>query len=260
MLKRLLEVSCSPLGVTTLLLVCGLLLVLIRRRSRWGCRLLASGAVLYLLFLFSPLAEIAIRHLEVQYAPLMRAESSPPIEQIVILSGYGETHSVTPVTSNISAETLCRLAEGIRLYRQLPAPKVILSGGVLRRGDQAVARIMADVLEALGVPSHDILLEDRSQNTYENLVNVKRMIGVQPFVLVTSAADLPRAMAVAHRLGMSPVAAPACIWTLQHHGAGMSVQSVLAGFTTPSLARLARLQWAFHEYVGYLWYKIWGWV
>jgi uncharacterized SAM-binding protein YcdF (DUF218 family) len=258
MMKRLLEVLLSPLGVTTLLLACGFLLAILRRQSRWGYRLMASGAVLYLIFLFSPLAEIVIRSLEVQYAPLVQPEPSLAVERIVILAGYGEMHPSTPVTSNVTAETLCRMAEGIRLYRQFPASKVILSGGTLRQGDQAVASIMADVLRVLGIPAHDILIEDQSQNTYENLVNVKPMIGTQPFVLVTPAVDLPRAMAVAHKLGMHPVAAPACIWTLQHHGAGMSVQSVLAGFTTPSLERLARLQWAFHEYVGYLWYKVLG--
>ena len=84
------------------------------------------------------------------------------------------------------------------------------------------------------------------------------MLGTQPFVLVASACDLPRAMAVAHKLGMHPIAAPACIWTLQHHAADLSVREALEGLTTPSLQRLPRLQWAFHEYVGYLWYKVLG--
>src|SRR5215470_2501349 len=105
-----------------------------------------------------------------------------------------------------------------------------------------VASIMADLLRALGVPADDILVEGQSQTTYENLVFVQPMLGPQPFVLVAAACDLPRAMAVAQKLGMHPVAAPACIWTLQHHAASLSVREVFDGMLTPSLERLARLQ------------------
>jgi len=86
---------------------------------------------------------------------------------------------------------------------------------------------------------------------------VKGLLGTQPFVLVAAACDLPRAMAVGHKLGMAPVAAPACIWTLQQ-SPEVSVRGVVDGMLTPSLERLARLQWAFHEYVGLLWYKMLG--
>jgi len=75
---------------------------------------------------------------------------------------------------------------------------------------------------------------------------------------VAAAGDLPRAMAVAHKLGLHPLAAPAGIWTWQQYAAGMRVSRVLKVFPLPAIERLPRLQWAFHEYVGYLWYKIRG--
>jgi len=253
--KHLLEVGFSPLGVTTLLFACGLLLSLRRRPARGGPRLLAAGALLYLVWLCLPVAEIGIGHLEVQYAPLLQP---PSFNRIVVLAGYGETHPSIPVTSNVSPQTLCTVAEGLRLYRQMPGAKVLLSGGRAWQEDQPVASIMADLLRALGVPADDILVEGQSQTTYENLVFVQPLLGTQPFVLVAAACDLPRAMAVAQKLGMHPVAAPACIWTLQHHAAGLSVREVFGGMLTPSLERWARLQWAFHEYVGYLWYRILG--
>jgi len=243
--------------MTTLVLVSGLLLSLRKGSSRVGHRLLTAGALLYLAWIYSPLAEISIRYLEIQHAPLLQPPSAA-IDRIVVLAGYGETHPSIPVTSNISSQTLCNMAEGIRLYRQMPGTKMLLSGGIARQDDQPVASIMADFLRAVGVPEHDILIEGQSQNTYENLLYVQPMLGTQPFVLVAAACDLPRAMAVAHKLGMHPIAAPACIWTLQHHAAGLSVRDGLQGMTTPSLQRLARLQWAFHEYVGYLWYKVLG--
>jgi len=36
------------------------------------------------------------------------------------------------------------------------------------------------------------------------------------------------------------------------------VREVLDGVSTSSPERVARLQWAFHEYVGLLWYKLLG--
>jgi uncharacterized SAM-binding protein YcdF (DUF218 family) len=254
--KHLLEAAISPLGVTTLVLMGGLLLSLRARASRRGPRLLMAGACLYLVWLWSPLAEIAIRSLEVQYPPLLQ----PPVvalDRIVVLAGYGETHPTIPVTSNVSPHTLCNLVEGLRLYHQMPGAKLLMAGGRLRQDDQPVAHIMADLLRALGVPADDILVEGQSQTTYENLLYVKGLLGTQPFVLVAAACDLPRAMAVGHKLGMAPVAAPACIWTLQQ-SPEVSVRGVVDGMLTPSLERLARLQWAFHEYVGLLWYKMLG--
>jgi uncharacterized SAM-binding protein YcdF (DUF218 family) len=255
--KRRLETALSPLGVTTWLFTFGLLVTLFSEQSRVGYWLLTAGAVLFLAWLYSPLADIGLRFLENQYAPLVQ----PPlcaVDRIVILAGYGKTQPSSAVMSTVSPQTLCNLAEGLRLYRRLPTAKVLLSGGIMRQGDPPIASLMADVLREMGVPAHNILVEGQSQNTYENFVYVQRMIGTQPFILVAAAGDLPRAMAVAHRLGLHPVAAPAGIRTSQQPAAGRRVARMLAVFTTPDFERLPRLQWAFHEYVGYVWYKIRG--
>src|SRR5215471_18937094 len=196
-MKHLLEAVLSPLGVTTLVLVAGLLLSLRVRPSRAGLWLLAAGACLHLVWLCSPLAEIVIWSLEVQYPPLVQP-AAVALERIVVLAGYGETHPAIPVTSQVSCHTLCNVIEGLRHYHQRPAAKLLL--------------------------------------------------GTQPFVFVAAACDLPCAMAVGHKLGMAPVAAPACIWTLQHYAAGVSVRGVMDAMRTPSPERVARLQWAFHEY------------
>jgi uncharacterized SAM-binding protein YcdF (DUF218 family) len=195
--------------------------------------------------------------LESQYAPLVQLPSCT-VDRIVILAGYGTTQPCVAVMSTVSPQTLCNLAEGLRLYRRLPASKVLLSGGIMRPGDPPLASLMADVLREMGVPAHDILVEEQSQDTYENLVHVQRMVGTQPFILVAAAGDLPRAMAVAHKLGLHPVAAPAGIRTWQQHASGRHLSRVLEVCTTVDFERLPRLQWAFHEYIGYVWYKIHG--
>ncbi len=261
-LKRTLEVTISPLGIMSLLLAGGVMLSLFGRHPRQGRRLLVSGALLYLIFTFSPLAEILMRGLEKPFEPMLVPPGEPKIDRIVVLSGYGEFCPAFPVTSNLSGETVGRLAEGIRLHRLLPGSKLIVSGGVVREGDGPIAGLMADFARQLGVRAEDILVEGNSTTTYENLLEVRKMVGSNPFVLVTSACDLWRASAVARKLGMAPIPAPAGIWALKDYparmNAGQWATSLLGGFAHPSPTRLARIQWAYHEYVGYVWYRLLG--
>jgi uncharacterized SAM-binding protein YcdF (DUF218 family) len=262
MLKRLVELSFSPVGIMTAILVAGIVLSVTKRKRRTGHRLLFVAAGLYLVFTSSPLAELAIANLEGFYPPLQAVDSSSRVERIVILSGYGVENPSTPVTSNLAGETICRVAEGIRLYRQIPKSKIVVSGGILRRGDKPIAQQMADFIVAMGVSTEDVLVEGRSRDTYENLVEVKPIVGQNPFILVTSACHLRRAMAIAHKLGMTPIPAPACIWTLQEFPPGKPWSAwslkVVKSFGYPSVARLGSLQLAYHEYVGFVWYRLLG--
>ncbi len=260
--KRLVEFATSPVGVMAILLAAGVILILRRRHFLAGRRLLAAGALLCAVYIFSPLAEVLIYGLEKDYRPLLAPEPESSPRRIVVLSGYGEEHAAVPVTSTISTETCCRLAEGIRLYRLLPGAKLVLSGGVLREGDKAVAGIMADFCRQAGIPAEDLIVEGASLTTYENLVQVQKMLENEPVILVTSGFGLRRALAVAGRLGMEVTPAPACLWSIQHLGPDMGwkewLTTAAGGFAYPSLARLVYIQRAWHEHLGYLWYLLLG--
>lgn len=257
-LRQLLALCGSPLGIMTFLFAAGLLAKAIWPGSRGGRRLLLSGVLLYLLFLFTPLAEVAVATLERVYPPLLKTDPSGGIRTIVVLSGYGEDHPLFPVTSEMSGETITRMVEGIRLYRGLPGARLVISGGVVHKGDKPVANLMADFSRAMGVPDKDVVIEGRSSTTYENLVEVKKIVGETQFILVTSACVLPRAMAVARKLGMKPLGAPAGVWAAQHYPSGMSWpdlgSQLVRSVSRPSLERFSYLQRAYHEYVGILYY------
>jgi uncharacterized SAM-binding protein YcdF (DUF218 family) len=261
-IKDSIEAIFSPLGIVAILMSAGIVLCFWKRRISAGRRLLISGGLLFLIFLFSPLAENLMLGLEKQYPPLLSPPQSPKIDRIIVLAGYAEENPRCPITSNVSEQTLCSLAEGIRLYRMVPGARVILSGGVARPGDKPVAAIMADFLNQMGVADSDLVVEGNSRNTYENLREVKKLVGSRPFILVALGCDLRRAVAVARKLQMQPVPAPACLWTLQHHSAEMSgaqrIADFFSGFARPSSIRFSKLQWAWHEYLGYAWYQLLG--
>jgi uncharacterized SAM-binding protein YcdF (DUF218 family) len=259
-LAELLETCFSPIGLMTILFASGLLVSAFRRQSRMGRHLIWSGAGLYLVFLLTPLAEALYANLEHPFPPMLHPDAS--VRTIVVLSGYGEDFPFLPVTSKLARETIQRMVEGIRLYREIPGARLILSGGVVRRRDGPVANLMADFARAMGVPNRDIVVEGQSTTTYENLAEVKKLIGSERFILVTSSGDLRRAAAVARKLGMKPLAAPAAIWAARYYPAGMSWlewgYKLMKDTGYPLPDRLSYLQLAYHEYLGYVWYWMLG--
>lgn len=259
-LKDLLVACFSPLGLTTILFVSGILLRVFRRHSRRAYHLVWSGVGLYLVFLLTPLAEVLYANLEHPYPSMLHPDAS--VRTIVVLSGWGNDLPFVAVTSKLNADTISRMVEGIRLYRELPKARLIVSGGSVPPGSTPVANLMADLARAMGVPGQDIVVEGLSTTTYENLLEVHKMVGSEPFILVTSSGELRRATAVAHRLEMKPLPAPAAIWAAPYYPPRMPWlewgRRVIEDLGDPSADRLLYLQRAYHEYLGYVWYWMRG--
>jgi uncharacterized SAM-binding protein YcdF (DUF218 family) len=256
--KQSIEFIFSPFGMVILLLIVGTLFCLISRHSRAGHRFLFCGSLLFLIFTLSPLATYLMWNLERQFPPLIRPPTTPKIERIAILAGYAEEGPGIPVTSSVSEQTIASLSEGLRLHRLLPNAKLIVSGGVAEKGKRSVAAVMADFLQELGVPKESLIIEGNAQNTFENLREVKNLVGTAPFILVASGCDLRRAVAVAKKLQMNPIPAPAYIWTLQRHPINWTLTDWAVNYFRNHgyiSLNIFRLQWAYHEYVGYLWYS-----
>ena len=255
--SRLLSVE----GLILLLLVAGVLASLSKRRARLSQPLLMLGAILSLVVLLTPVPDILIATLEHPFPPLLKVSPDRDIETIVVLSGEAWYHPGLPIEEDLEAETCKRILEGIRLYNQRRDLKLLISGGSrVGAGQQVpVASVIADFARTFGVPAGSILVEDKSQNTYENLVEVKRILGAKKFILVTSAYHLPRAMAVAHKLQMNPIPAPAWISGSSGQYRTGSIHLIWSWetvrmFGAPDSERFVLLDRALHELVGYAWY------
>ena len=259
-LNGVLATCISPVGIMTILFVSGILVNALRRQSHMGHYLVWSGVGLYLIFLLTPLAEVLYANLEHPYPSMLHPDAS--VRTIVVLSGYGEDLPSLPVTSKLSADTISRVVEGIRLYREIPDAKLIVSGGIIRHQDGPIGNLMADFAKVMGVPNQDIIVEGRSTTTFENLQEVRKIVRSEPFILVTSSGHLRRATAVARKLGMQPLPAPAAIWAARYYPAGMSWMhwgwTVLGDVGYPEMNRFCYLQQAYHEYVAYVWYWMLG--
>lgn len=92
-------------------------------------------------------------------------------------------------------QTQSRAAKGIELLNEGYAPKIIFSGAALDDGPSN-AFAMRDLALSEGVSSKSILIDEKSQNTYENAVNSKTIIDelqAKKIILVTSPYHQRRA-------------------------------------------------------------------
>jgi uncharacterized SAM-binding protein YcdF (DUF218 family) len=67
---------------------------------------------------------------------------------------------------------------------------------------------MSALFILLNVPKNSIII-DHSLNTFMSAVNIKKYLGNEKFILVTSAVHMLRSMVLFSREGLKPIPAPA---------------------------------------------------
>jgi uncharacterized SAM-binding protein YcdF (DUF218 family) len=105
--------------------------------------------------------------------------------------------------------SLPRLVEGIRLWRENPGAKLIFTGAAAQNNPVSSAEVTSRVAQSLGVPLSAIVTLDKPRDTRQEAAEVAKVVGKTPFLLVTSASHLPRAMIFFQQQGLDPLPAPA---------------------------------------------------
>lgn len=237
-IKKLIGLLTRPGTLVFLLLAYGIFLVARspNARKKKGLVLLGVGVVCFYLFSTGPLPNILLYPLESRYEPVTSARNLSDIKYIVVLSGDLRQNDQVPVTSQLAVTTVLRVTEAIRLFNLLGGvPVMVMSGG------SPMGEKMAALAQGLGVPPAKLLLETKSQDTHDQAVQVKAIVQDQPFLLVTSASHMPRAMAIFQSLGMRPQAAPADY----RYSREFSREAFF-----PSGSSLRTLELVIHEYLG----------
>jgi len=94
-----------------------------------------------------------------------------------------------------------RLLEGIKLYENNVAPKIIMTGNHGREEYDEV-NVMKKFAMDKGVPSGDIFMDHAGFSTYESLYRAKEIFEAQKIVIVTQEYHLYRALHIANELGI----------------------------------------------------------
>lgn len=241
-IKKIISALLMPASILAILLATGLLLLVFRCRKT--AAVFFSLAFIGLLVCSLPfLPNALLDPLQSQYVMLKTLPNN--IHTIVVLDGGIVQNPYSSTHARLSAATLSRLMEGIRLYRQASQATLVLSGGPVN--SYSGAQLMAQEAIALGVKPSDIKIEDQSRDTKEEARFLVPLLGQQPFVLVTSAVHMPRSMFWFKAAGLHPIAAPTqFLATPQGH---------ICDYI-PNAGNIVLTQIAWHEYLGIAWAKL----
>lgn len=204
-LRHLIEALINPYSLIFIGLVI-LLLYAPKHGQTRGFRLIFLAMVVALFLLSTGwLAKGLTHYLEGTYATVEKVDHN--IRWIVVLGGGQAQYAMDKPNNTLSTASLRRLIEGMRLHRQLPKARLLLSGGGM--GENSEAATMARLAdEVFKLPKEAIVLEPRALNTAQQAVEIKPWVGGAPFYLVTSAIHMPRAMALCQQQGLHPIPAP----------------------------------------------------
>lgn len=234
----------QPLFGVAVLLAWGLWVL--PRRPKLAQRLIFMSLMLLALVGWQPLPDALIRPLESSYP--VPAEPLLGYAGLIVLGGAldhprsFEQHAQVPI--NDGAE---RMTVPLVLMRQHTDWQLVFSGGegrVQTTGITEAAMAKAFWVQQ-GLDPDRLVLENRSRTTRENAIETAKLLGAdcqKPWLLLTSAWHMPRAMTEFEALGCRVTAYPVDFRTGRD-----------TPWTEYSLVRsLVRWQLALHEWVG-LW-------
>jgi uncharacterized SAM-binding protein YcdF (DUF218 family) len=247
-LSKLLAVLTNPVNLLGLLFA-GSLLAAWKQRWPWVKRLLATQVALLLLAGVAPTGHLLTAALENRIPAATLPEK---VDGIIVLGGaldpWLSARRGQPVL-NDAAERLTAFAS---LARRYPQARLVVSGGngLLFKDQPPETEATAVLLEALGVERSRLVLEGTSRNTHENVLHSAALVhpvASETWVLVTSAAHMPRALSVFRRQGWAVLPHPVDYRTEPNADLGINLQP---------LHGLAQFSDATHEVLGLLSYRL----
>ncbi len=167
--------------------------------------LLYVGLVLSLFFFNDFMANEAMLLWEIAPTPLQELKKTYDVG--IVLTGI--THyKKSPndrVYLNHGAD---RIFHTIMLYKMGKIKKILISGGsgILNRPELKEADDLASIAKLSGIPDSDILIENRSRNTYENAVFSAKILASEfpgkKYLLITSAFHMRRSKGCFKKAGI----------------------------------------------------------
>ncbi|HQZ29742.1 MAG TPA: ElyC/SanA/YdcF family protein [Verrucomicrobiales bacterium] len=266
-LKKLLSIYINPVSITLELLFLGLVLISFsRRRSKnppgprglrvrrflgsTGVFLVGLGMLTIFLCSVDPVANGLTLYLEGQNPPLPEKEGVPIVKTppafIVVLAGGHRSVPDKPTLSRLSHHGLARIVGAVDLWKQFPESQFVVTGNPT---ETSAMRVIA---ERLGVPTDRLLEESESRDTKDHPVKLKPIIGESPFLLVTSAVHMPRAVSLFRKQGFDPIVAPVDFLIYPEPG---EYDPYRTGLLLPRVSNLQLTATALHEIGGMAWSK-----
>jgi len=237
-LKKLVAFFLKPLGGLFLFFL--LTIYFIRQNKKNKALFFATLAISTLFFLsYPPTVNLLVTPLESTY-PLYTYDAN--ITYIHVLGNGNNDDLRQPASSRLSDVALKRVIEGVVIAKKQPNTKLIFTG-YAGTSTLSSAKANATLANLLGIENKRIITSSKPKDTYEEALFCKSIVGNKPFVLVTSAVHMPRAMKIFTSLGLCPIAAPC----------DFKKENITTLLRQPRILYLKNANEAIHEYLGLLW-------
>lgn len=243
-LSKILWFLMKPSMLLFLGMTVGLILVLTRRFRRMGLWLFGTTFLCLWAVTVIPIGEMLVRDLEERFPQQTTVPEN--IGGIIVLGG-----SIDPLMSRArgqiavdsSVERLLFLAI---LADTRPGVPLIFTGGSGHLFDQDAreGHYFEGLAKMLRLDMSRVIVESESRNTMENAVFSKKLVTIdpaKPWVLITSARHMPRAVGLFRKQGWPVFPYPVDFLTLPTRGWTLRLEN---------LGGQSMLDAAMHEYVG----------
>jgi uncharacterized SAM-binding protein YcdF (DUF218 family) len=247
---RLFDMFVTPSTLLLLLCVAGLLLTL--RHNAWGKRLLIAGIGGFIVFAVFPIGTWLLRPLEDRFPPPKPLPSH--VDGIISLGGAINLELTETRGRPALKDSAGRMTDFVALARRYPKARLVFAGGsgAIVPGRTTEADVARVFYAELGIDPRRVIFEHKSRNTHENAALASALVHPHPgerWLLVTTAADLPRAVGSFRGAGWQVIGVPADYHTQRDGG----------GWFPGLLGGLRDADWAVHEWIGLVYYRLRGW-
>jgi uncharacterized SAM-binding protein YcdF (DUF218 family) len=232
---------------SNLLIAIGLIgvILLFTRFQRLASWLIVTSLVLMVVVGYSPLGRVLLLPLENRFPPWDTSHGPPT--GVVVLGGSIAADVSAARGAVVFSGGAERITAAVELARRYPDVRLIFTGGSgsLDPNAPPEAPFAVKELVALGVAHERITAEEQSRNTIENAVFSRLLADPKPgerWVLMTSAAHMPRAIGAFRAAGFPVEAYPVGWSTRGWRDAARPFESFLAGMGTTD--------YAVHEWLG----------
>ena len=203
---------------------------------------------LALLVLASPVASnFLLSGLEQRYSPV---QSAPQDTKVILVLGSGHQYRAgRPHNSVLSATSLSRMTEGIRLWRTT-ADAVLVTSGAQSYSSTSNAEVSALLAMQQGVPENRIRKFDQARDTHDEIRSAVELLKSEStesagrLIVVSSATHLARAELMLQSYQIPYTMAPTDFLATDMPWYRLSTRNVYGSDRV------------LHEYVGMLWHWI----
>jgi len=232
-----------------------LFLGLFIKNAKLKRKLYISAVVLLYIFSNSFILDEVFRIYEERNPEILNSQEQ--FDVAIILGGfttYDDELQLEQFHSSID-----RLLHGMQLYHTGRAKKIMLVGGSgsISKPEEKEGPILYRFLVKSGIPKNDIIVEPESKNTHENAVNSAEILNKKypngAFVLITSGYHMPRAKRCFEKAGLTVTP-----YSVDQYASPRNYY--LDHLLIPNAQTLAKWDMLFHEWFGYISYKIAGYI